>query len=369
VFRKNSYEELSNDPDIELYNGCIEIIEKDLNKWESKVRSSVFDKPNHLAKVIAYFYYHAMLKSIAIRLDMNIIDDFGEIGKECIMYFDKKTCIDDIVKISRLPEHKVVNVVNYLINDGKMNLLEFPLFEIEKSLVTIPSLILVNDWQFTIINGHYLKNIIISNRERTISTVTEKRIETALSGVTNVAVAKTVPYSFRDEVGNELISDIDYAIYDFTHNKVLIIEAKWIDKHYKDEIDKLYGKIFQTLNSIYTKQIYKHKKFLKKQENIDFLFSNDKNYKKGLPTPDIYYLAVDKRNQMHIADKHMVSEYMLIFLINKYVSGSQIDLEAMWTEISGLRTKVEYITASDDYYEINVGNEIVLVEQADLYWK
>lgn len=47
-----------------------------------------------------------------------------------------------------------------------MNLLEFPLFEVEDSLVTIPSLILVNDWQFTIINGHYLKNIIISNREK-----------------------------------------------------------------------------------------------------------------------------------------------------------------------------------------------------------
>ena len=250
-----------------------------------------------------------------------------------------------------------------------MNLLEFPLFEVEESLVTIPSLILVNDWQFTIINGHYLKNIIINNREKTISTVTEERIEKALLGVTNVAVAKTVPYSFKDELGNELNSDIDYAIYDFTHNKVLIIEAKWIDKHYKDEIDKIYGKIFQTLNSIYTKQIDKHKKFLQKQENIDFLFSNDKNYKKGLLTPEIYYLAVDKRNQMHIGERHMVSEYMLIYFIHKYVSENQIDLEAMWKEINGLHTKVEYITVSDNYYEISVGNEIVLVEQADLYWK
>lgn len=164
VLEQKKYEELRKYPDMELYNCCIEIIEKDLNKWEARVRSNVFDSPNHLAKVIAYFYYHAMLKSIAIRIDMDFEEDFFEIGKECIMYFDKKDCIDDIVKISRLPEHKVVNVVNYLINDGKMNLLEFPLFEVEDSLVTIPSLILVNDWQFTIINGHYLKNIIISNR-------------------------------------------------------------------------------------------------------------------------------------------------------------------------------------------------------------
>ena len=41
----------------------------------------------------------------------------------------------------------------------------------------------------------------------------------------------------------------------------------------------------------------------------------------------------------------------------------------MWKEINGLHTKVEYITVSDNYYEISVGNEIVLVEQADLYWK
>ncbi len=42
-------------------------------------------------------------------------EDFYEIGKECIMYFDKKVCIDDIVKISRLPEHKVVNVQKLLL--------------------------------------------------------------------------------------------------------------------------------------------------------------------------------------------------------------------------------------------------------------
>lgn len=218
-------------------------------------------------------------------------------------------------------------------------------------------------------NQQYVDKLSISNREKTISTVTEERIEKALLGVTNVAVAKTVPYSFKDELGNELNSDIDYAIYDFTHNKALIIEAKWIDKHYKDEIDKIYGKIFQTLNSIYTKQIDKHKKFLQKQENIDFLFSNDKNYRKGLSTPEIYYLAVDKRNQMHIDERHMVSEYMLIYFIHKYVSDNQIDLESMWKEINGLQTKVEYIAVSNDYFEISVGDEVVLVEQDDLYWR
>ena len=98
------------------------------------------------------------------------------------------------------------------------------------------------------------------------------------------------------------------------------------------------------------KLYWKHKKFLQKQENIDFLFSNDKNYRKGVPTPEIYYLAVDKRNQMHIDERHMVSEYMLIYFIHKYVSDNQIDLESMWKEINGLQTKVEYIAVTYKEY-------------------
>lgn len=369
VLEQKKYEELISCVDRELYANCIKIIEKDLKKWESKVRSEVFDNPKSLALVIAYFYYHAMLKSIQINICKDFVSDIVEIGKECIMYLDKEHCTNEIAEISGLAKGKVTSIIDYLINDGQMGLLEFPFFEVDGQLVTIPSLILVNDWQFTIINGHYMKGKNISNREKTISTVTENRIEKTLNEIINISVAKTVPYSFTDENGENISSDIDYAIYDYTHNKLLIIEAKWIDKHYKDEIDKIYGKILQTLNSIYEKQIDKHKKFLQKRENIDFLFRNDNNYKKGLAMPEIYYLAVDKRNQMHIEERHMISEYMLIYFINKYINNKQLDLEALWKDINGLHTKVEYITITDDYYEIDVNDDVVLVEKADLYWR
>ena len=113
-------------------------VEERIIKLESMIRRAVIiDESKIDSNVVT-------IGSIVKVNDMDFEEDFFEIGKECIMYFDKKGCIDDIVKISRLPEHKVVNVVNYLINDGKMNLLEFPLFEVEDSLVTIPSLILVN---------------------------------------------------------------------------------------------------------------------------------------------------------------------------------------------------------------------------------
>ena len=230
------------------------------------------------------------------------------------MLFDKKQCIHDITSTSHIQEDKIIKIVDYLINKGNTNILEFPLFEVENSLITVPSLFLVNDWQFTIINGHYAKNKIIRNREKTISQVTEKRLDKLLSNVSNIATAKTKPYSFINENGDTLASDIDYAIYDRRHNIIMIIEAKWIDKHYNDEIDKRYGMILQTLNGIYTKQISKHRQFLSQSENIDSLFRNDERYESPKTEPRIVYLAVDKRNQMHINDKHMISEFMLIYL-------------------------------------------------------
>ena len=328
----------------------------------------IFDNPAQLAKVIAFFYYQAMIKEICIRIDMQYEEDFINNGKNCIITLDKEESIENIVAISGIPEKKVRIIVEYLINDGRMNLLEFPLFEVDDKIVTIPSAIIVNDWQFTIVNGHYIKGIPIKNRERTISTVTEGRIERTLQGVENIAVAKTKPYSFIDKDGETQCSDIDYAIYDMEHNIILIIEAKWIDKHYKDEIDKRYGMILQTLNDVYTKQISKHRIYLSKKDNIDILFAEDQRYIRNTEKPEIYYLAIDKRNQMHIDDRHMVSEYMLIYFLKKYINNNRLDLGELWNEIGNLRTKVEYITISDKYYEIPVNDEIVLVEEADLYW-
>ena len=100
VLEKNTYEVLSNNIDEELYNCCIAIVEKDINKWNSRVRSTVFDNPNQLARVIAFFYYHAMLKSIFLRIEIDCTEDFIEVGKETIMYFNTEKSIKDIVRIT-----------------------------------------------------------------------------------------------------------------------------------------------------------------------------------------------------------------------------------------------------------------------------
>ena len=81
-------------------------------------------------------------------------------------------CIKDIVDISGASEIKMKEIVEYLINDGRMNLLEFPLFEVEDKIITIPFAILVNDWQFT---GKLLNpSPSFVNLNRSVSTVSSE---------------------------------------------------------------------------------------------------------------------------------------------------------------------------------------------------
>ena len=222
-------------------------------------------------------------------------------------------------------------IIDYLINEGNSNVLEFPLFEVQEDIIiTVPSLIRVNDWQFNIINGHYSKGIEISNRENTISKVTEERIDKLLKGAQNVAVGKTRKYVFFNETGDKIESDIDCAIYDMSRNIVLIIEVKWRTNHYFDEIDKAYGRTFRRLINAYSDQIAKHQEFVSRPGSLDFIFEKATRYVSPKEMPTIYYIAVDKRNQMHIEDKHMISEYMLVYYLKKHINDENLDLREFW---------------------------------------
>lgn len=140
--------DLINNVDTSLYNLCVQAVDKDLNKWGSNVKSSIFSHPHQLALVIGYFYYYAVLKSIELRISKEYTENLVDIGGQCILDFIKDKCIQDIVLLSGLRRDKVEKIIEYFINRGNANILEFPLFEIEEQLITIPSLIMVNDWQF-----------------------------------------------------------------------------------------------------------------------------------------------------------------------------------------------------------------------------
>ena len=103
---------------------------------------------------------------------------------------------------------------------------------------------------------------------------------------------------------------------------------------------------------------------------MDYIF----NYSTDEPVqfktmPTVFYLAVDKRNQMHIEEKHMITEYMLMYFLKENIHANELDLLAFWNEISRLQTKFEYIQCTDKFYEIPVENDIILVEKGDIKWE
>ena len=65
----------------------------------------------------------------------------------------------------------------------------------------------------------------------------------------------------------------------------------------------------------------------------------------------------------------MISEYMLLYLLKKNIVNNQFDIDSFWREVETLKTKVEYIVESSDFYKIPVNDNIIYVEKSDLYWK
>lgn len=364
-FQRNRMEESI---DIELLTYCKSLVRKDLNKWNGNVRSTIFRNIEELCDVIGFLYYLAFLRSMRARIISTCVGFDKSIYDILLMQYDKDWLIAKVSEVTGRHINKVTQIINYLINQGGANVLEFPLFQINNCIITVPSLLMVNDWQFTIINGHHTKRIDISNRQKTISNITEARIHNLLRNVDNVLLAEEKYYEYTDETGTKKNSDIDYAIYDLLHNKLLIIEAKWKDNHYYDEIDKSYIKIEDTVNDIFNTQIYNHKNFLSKLGSIDYLFDNNEKLSTNNVSPEVFYIAVDKRSQFHKNGNHMVSEFMLLCFLDACISKESIDLRIFIEEISTLETKVEYIQCADSFKKLTLNNGFtILIEERELY--
>lgn len=74
--------------------------------------------------------------------------------------------------------------------------------------------------------------------------------------------------------------------------------------------------IEDAVNKIYKTQFEKHKLFINSVSNgINYLFKESGEI--TLKNMKIAYLAVDKRCQLHKDDQHLISIYVLLFLITK----------------------------------------------------
>lgn len=354
------------DIDKEVLEYCKSQIDKDLLKLGENLKSKVFKNINELSLVLSHLYYLAFINKFRVEI-LNILGNKIELN-DYLLYYDKEWIISKISNVQSIPSSRVTKIINYLINNGTKQILEYPLFELNNHIITIPSLIMVNDWQFSIVNGHhYNSSVDFKNKSKTISVSTEKKIINKLIDKENIVSCSGKYYEFLNDDGIKINSDIDLGIYDIKRNKLLIAECKWKENHYYDNVlDKNYIKIQDTLNKIFKEQISKHKEYLNSKENINFIFDNNETIKSIKENPEILYIGIDKRNQIHIEGKHMITEFMLAAFIDQYSNGNDLNLELLFREIETLETKVEYYSI-DDKKVIKIDDDTeILIDKCEL---
>lgn len=346
--------------DVEMMDYCRQKVSFDISKMHKKTKSDVFNKLDDLLNVLTYLYYIAFVTKLNYCIHMEY--GFPVPYNDILISYNKNLLINEIACYYGIEQIIVSKIINYLINDGKNNILEFPFFSHKEMIYTIPSLIMINDWSFTIINGHYIKGIKFWQREKTISVSTEIKLENKLKNVSNIIYGKEKNYSIIDSEGIKIDSDIDFAILDTDNKVVLVIETKWKDNHYIDgEINHI--KVQDTLFKIFGKQISKHKEYLKSNDNFLSLFDNHTTL--SINDVEIFYLAIDKRNQLHLNNNHMITEYMLMWLIDSNTNNNILDLKAVINLIKDLNTETTYVFSPPIHEMPVLGEYIVEFDDVD----
>jgi hypothetical protein len=202
------------------------------------------------------------------------------------------------------------------------------------------------------VNGHYFRDIQFTNRDTTISSSIINDLIKKVQKNTNIKFIHEKYYEFMLN-GKKDNSDVDFAIYDIETNNLLIIECKWKDNVYLPSED--FVKITRTINEIYKKQLDKHKAFLETSKtNIDFLFDNDPVIVNLSEKVNITYIALDKRVQLHLDNKHLLPIYTMMYLLEQFSDGTKLNLKDLINEICSLETNVSYEENGDAKFSTNI---------------
>ncbi len=352
------------DIDHELLEICEERVNVDIKKMGTKVKSNIIRGTRDLNRIVGFLFYFSFI-SVQIVHFKRLFKDFDV--SDTFIYYDKEWFVRKIYKTLSIDEQTIERYLGYFKFDSRGTVLEFPIFNFNKKIFFIPSSIMLNDWQFSIVNGHYCKKIDFIDREKTISKSIISNIDNKISKFNNVIFCKEKYYEYKDVQNNIKNSDIDVAIYDINSNCLLVIECKWKDNHYaSSEDDENYIKVQDTHNKIFNEQISRHEEFLtQNKKNIDFIFDYNELIKNRKDEPRIFYLAIDKRSQLHLAGRHMLSIYVLLYMFDKYSEGNIIFLDKIIDEISKLETEVKYFFAGTAV-EFQIDEELTILSD-ELY--
>jgi hypothetical protein len=337
-------------------------IEMDLRFLGGNPISSVITDYNGFKRVLSSIYYIAHLKLSETQLLVGMKGKF-ETGK-LVVVENKDEFIERVVGLSDISEAYVRQVINYLSLKIEGGLLQFPLIELDRHYVFNPASVIVNDWHFGLVDGHYCRSLDFINRDEMISSKVVSLLEDSTKNVTNVATIREKYYEFVDENGTKKNSDIDIGIYDINSNKLLIIECKWKVNHFVSEIDYDHKKIQQSLFRINQQQISKHRKYLSTKSAINEAFNNDTRVTTINDMPDIEYIVVDKRNQLFLNGEIMMSVYMLVTFINNFKRNKTLALDKVIELIRSMETKTSWFQTSAEN-EILIDGLIVLSDDIE----
>lgn len=312
--------------DVKCYEASKERVEIDVSEWLGRnIKSDIIRSKKELISILGYFHY----LGIAYHTRTQLVGD-----RNFIFAIKEEDLLKKIRIATGLSKEIIKNYIEYFTYRGIGTTNHFPLFESDGLYGFIPSSMILNDWQFSITAGHYMKKIQFKDRDKTISRNVSALINNAIKEIDNIKACYEHYYDLVTQEGN---SDIDIAIYCEEQKSLLVIEAKWIDNHYKDHDDEKFSNVYSTVNKIYSKQLSKHKLYLSADEN-----GLRKLFNAPIEVERIEYIAVDKRSQIHTDDMHLLSVYIFVLLIKKYTKNSKLDLNEMLNEIFSLRTSAEY---------------------------
>lgn len=347
--------------DNEILEACKESVKVDIDKIGTDFSSEVFKDKTQIIDITGAFLYISK---------MNLINNFitgapNNLFYKKLIIFKKEKLIKLLKKLINISDNDANNIIDYFTIENNLvgGFNEYPLININETILWIPSSFIMNDLQFSIVNGHYEKKVKINNRDSTVSQSIVDNIINNCSKYKNIV--STYNKEYFDQINKyecngkkvDLKSDIDVALYDKLSNSVLIIESKWKENVYLH--GEKYDQICDAVEHIFEKQLNKHKYFLQlKQENIDFIFDNNQDVLNRPYYPNIFYIFVDKRIQIHYENRHALSEFNLLKLFNDYSNKDILNLDKVISYIKILETKVDY-NVPDTISIINFKGKII----------
>lgn len=337
--------------DFEIYELCKQNIKVDIDKIGSDFKSNLFSNSQELIDIISVFFYLSEINSFKD----SILDAGGSILYKTLNIYNKTMLIKILEKFNISNSEKVNKIIDYFTIkcECSWGINEFPLINIDDNIMWVPSSFIMNDFQFSIVNGHYDKDITLISRDDTVSQSIVDNIINRCSKYDNIILSENKEYFDKNHKykGKELKSDIDVALYDRISNTILVIECKWKENIYIK--GNKYDKICDSVDKIYKNQLNKHKYFLELEEkNIDYIFDNNIDIKNRPYFPQIEYIFVDKRVQLHYNNQHALSEFNLLKLILESSSENILRIDTLIYKIKRLQTEVEY-DIKDTINEIN----------------